>query len=328
MKHRPLHGNPRHGDRLGITIPEVLVIIAILALLLLLLLPAVQQTRESARRVGCVSNMRQFGMAVQNYESTHKKFPGCFSGWTEAVLPYMEHKQLFNRIVDFKEERITLDDLRSAAVPVYFCPSDPVAVDQKGWAPSYFMNDGYWPVENHYNGFLRVFEGVSLEDDWTKCRQTRPADIIDGLSNTAAIAEKLVVPPSSYFQQAGACSNNPQVWIRIIRETNMVRDLDEFARRCAEEPITPARSYFSEPSDLAFYGLHQYTHEVPPNRNSCTNGFHSGPAYFGATTATSLHPGGINLLFADGAVRFLSDSIDTHVWRALGSRNGREVVNF
>ena len=83
----------------GFTLVELLVVIAILGVLVSLLLPAVQQAREAARRMSCASNLRQLGLALHNYESTHRNFPGSgvnpnqYSVHT-YLLPYLEQKQL------------------------------------------------------------------------------------------------------------------------------------------------------------------------------------------------------------------------------------------
>src|SRR5262249_6072647 len=78
-----------------------------------------------------------------------------------------------------------------------------------------------------------------------------------------------------------------------------------------------------------------YTHVMPPNANSCTGApdaaqVISNPTWGGigaAVTATSNHPGGINVAFCDGSVKFIKDSIDLQTWWALGTRDGKEVIS-
>ena len=69
-----------------------------------------------------------------------------------------------------------------------------------------------------------------------------------------------------------------------------------------------------------------YSHVMPPNQPTCRNVVGS-PFTAGSMTASSLHPGGVNTLFADGHVQFVKESINVKVWRALGTRNGGEVVS-
>src|SRR5262245_41029659 len=87
--------------RRGFTLIELLVVLAILAVLLALLLPAVQSAREAARRAQCVNNLKQLGIAMHNYESTHASLPPgkkdcCWGTWQMFILPYLEQGTLHN----------------------------------------------------------------------------------------------------------------------------------------------------------------------------------------------------------------------------------------
>lgn len=316
--------------RKGITITEVLVSITIFVLLLLLLLPAVQSSRESSRRIECASHQRQIGIAFYNYQNSLHVFPGAFSIWTYEILPFMEQQSLHAKIKDWKEGKVLDNHMHKTPVKIYVCPSDPVAVTELGWEVSYRMNDGYWPPKNKHNGFFRVFYGNTLSNDWEKFRSAKPSDITDGLSSTAALSEHLVSPSVGFLHQIGPCSVNHQVWNRLMRETWIVQGedaLDEFCKRCEYEAITPAQNYIISSNRFAALSNSHYSHELPPNRNSCYNG-NLDFAYFRAITASSLHPGGVNSLMADGAVRFVSDSIDRNVWRAMSSRDGSEPITY
>src|SRR4051812_36397477 len=97
-----MYGQPR---RSGFTLIELLVVIAIIAVLIALLLPAVQSARESARRSQCINNMRQIGLALQNYESAVSALPwgqcfGNFNDWAAQVmlLPNLEQAPLYNAL--------------------------------------------------------------------------------------------------------------------------------------------------------------------------------------------------------------------------------------
>src|ERR1043165_1856410 len=89
-------------SRLGFTIVELLVVIAIIGVLVALLLPAVQTARESARRMQCTNNIKQIGLGVANYESTHRAMPpgnyhSVFGSWLVWLLPFVEQQALRDR---------------------------------------------------------------------------------------------------------------------------------------------------------------------------------------------------------------------------------------
>src|SRR4051812_26133921 len=98
--------------RRAFTLVEVLVVIAIIGILIALLLPAMQTAREAARRNQCQNNLKQVGLALLNYESSHKTFPAGYVsqvdssgndtgpgwGWAALILPQMEESSIFNAI--------------------------------------------------------------------------------------------------------------------------------------------------------------------------------------------------------------------------------------
>src|SRR6478752_7496148 len=102
----------RKSRRVGFTLVELLVVIAIIGVLVALLLPAVQQAREAARRMSCQNNLKQLGLAMHNYESTHKVLPpggqpakGTSNNygvsWLALILPYMEQGNVYDKF-DFE----------------------------------------------------------------------------------------------------------------------------------------------------------------------------------------------------------------------------------
>src|SRR5690606_2156512 len=124
----------------GFTLVELLVVIAIIGVLVALLLPAVQAARESGRRSQCVNNLRQLGIAAQNYHDVHKELmPGarscCWGTWQTFILPYVEQAQLAD-LYDMDEPYIMgsesdynnadpdMATLTRARMPVMTCPSD------------------------------------------------------------------------------------------------------------------------------------------------------------------------------------------------------------
>src|SRR3954447_4522825 len=127
------------GRPLGFTLIELLVVIAIIAVLVALLLPAVQAAREAARRLQCVNNLMQIGIAAKNYENAHESLPsgvvnptgpilstpsGYHFSWVAQLLPYLDarpvyHKLNFNAGV-YQPENGTA---RAVLMNVLLCPS-------------------------------------------------------------------------------------------------------------------------------------------------------------------------------------------------------------
>ena len=130
----------------GFTLVELLVVIAIIGVLVALLLPAVQMARESARRMKCSNQLKNFGLAVYNYEDVHKSYPighmfrGSFDGnaldgqggtgfgWGSALLPFIEQSALYGQF-DFNLPVTNTSPSRNLTLaqthlPIFACPSD------------------------------------------------------------------------------------------------------------------------------------------------------------------------------------------------------------
>lgn len=185
-----MRGRTASKTRLGLTLVELLAVIAIVGVLAALLLPAVQQAREAARRIQCASRLRQVGLALSNYESTFRRFPGtavgpgrvshhsCTTGyysWQASILPYLDHQSVYD-LIDWrvnmadKCEFDALEDGRiglvhtnasaaSAKLPVLLCPSDPSAQwtneimgDSQPGLCSYAGNIGWPPFSSGIDG--------------------------------------------------------------------------------------------------------------------------------------------------------------------------------
>lgn len=287
----------------GFTLIESLVSIAIIGLLVSVTLPAVQQARESSRRTECRNHLKQILLACHEHADAHGNFgtPRIgFENWSVRILPYLE-----------QEKPIITNGLVTGGpghIAVYRCPSDPQSFGSVGSA----HGNSYFPCDGHglsvRDGFYRTMTGSTVQ----------PRDITDGLSNTAAISERRAMLDSFI---AGSDFTNEAVWHhRIVRKTStFIADRDQFANECESNSVPPLVTQYIEVS---------YNTIQSPNRHSCRNGDTSDPrsGEFAAITASSLHAGGVNLALADGSVRFISDSIDRNVWRALGTRNGNESL--
>jgi prepilin-type N-terminal cleavage/methylation domain-containing protein len=299
--------------RRGFTLLELLVTLAVIAVLVSLLVPAVQQVRESARRLQCQSHLKQLGIALHSYHDVYGMFPmagiGDGRSFHVSILPFIEQPALAELAV----QAVTWQDLESLGrrrVPLFKCPSDPAAHRPQGdrFEPlNYVVNVGTGFQEHGYNGFFVV----------PRHGKVRAADVVDGLSNTAAISESLVGDGSPHIRR--------RIWVTPYPLV-AAGELEQFAALCRQTAITGTAN--SAPSvrwvwtDGGDPMQTRYNHVLYPNDVSCVN---EQAVQEGAYSTGSLHPGGVHGLLGDGHVRFFATHVDLQVWRAVGSRHGGEA---
>ncbi|MFN4906460.1 MAG: DUF1559 domain-containing protein [Planctomycetota bacterium] len=323
----------RAGRLAGFTLVELLVVIAIIGVLVGLLLPAVQSAREAARRMSCSNNMRQIALAALNYESAYKRLPasrvsrtadrlGPASGISvhARLLPFMEATTTYSMInfgVDWNDP--LNDAARLTSVATFRCPSDPISniPSTAGGANNYYVNSGTIPLWNRTTAAplpqVPDCNGVFFRDSFLKL-----ASITDGLSTTAAISERLAgdfsqtisTPKTDTFQPG----TNPMT-------------ADEALRDCLAVNVTDlSKQGFSDigaPWIRGYHSTTEYYHINNPNGRSCM--FPPGRIM---TTANSQHANLVNMALCDGSTQNVSSTIDLVIYRALGTRNGGEVVNL
>ncbi len=299
--------------RPAFTLIELLVVIAIIAILIALLVPAVQKVREAAARAHCQNNLKQIGVALHNYHDTNKHFPA--GGDTKSIaaqaylLPYIEQDSVY-RTIDFTQTAGSAANAapRGQKIPMYLCPSDPQGSVPAGFGGNNYVfnygNDIKW-AQTETNGVF-YFGG-----NWTKF-----ASITDGTSNTAAFSERRL----GDFNNAIA-TDATDLFANIGYPGN---DVNLAVSMC--QGIDPKNLAYQWRSDYGGYWLQifhmtLYTHAGLPNMRSCAY-----PPDRMMMVANSGHTGGLNLLLCDGAARFVSNSIGLATWRALGSRNGGEIL--
>lgn len=301
--------------RRGFTLIELLVVIVIIALLLALILPAVQQARETARRLTCAAQLKNIGLAIHQHHETRNAFPAGvaqgelrpFGGsYLIQVLPYLEQAALYNSI----NMAINTDanaNLTVSQLPLrqFLCPSD-ASRDRYLTANciNYAGNAGHDPHRG---------EGVFIG------RPLTASQITDGLSQTVGVAEWIVGPGT---RERRSRLGSTYRLTRIFSDSPS--DHDAFARACEalDSASIPDHHWFN--GQFWLEGLLNYTlynHVLPPNRPSCR-----ADQDMSAISAGSLHPGGAHVLTMDGGVHFMRDSIDSRTWTAIGTRAGGEAV--
>lgn len=344
----------------GFTLIELLVVIAIIAVLIALLLPAVQQAREAARRTQCKNNLKQLGLALHNYESTFTVFPmnGGSTGFSSQarILPYVDQANLQN-LIDFNLKVYTgpggsqvpnpvFVSIFQQAIPLLLCPSDPAppqSTASLGSPAQLYVFGGNNYMFSTGSGTGTNYDDRSRTDGmfWINSN-ARISDATDGLSNTVVMSESVrgdgiditlpagTTPPLPFRKQLNASSGaspgtgpgyggtgggwptpvivNPDLSAVMAAQTNWKGSAAGNARGTS--------------------WLRGLAHNV------CTNGYNTpnsrvpdvtfhGTGFFGPR---SMHVGGANAMLGDGAVRFLSDSMNAQLHRAIHSRNGGETV--
>lgn len=359
-----------HPRRTAFTFIELMIVIAVIGTLVALLLPAVQAAREAARRSHCTKNLQHIGLGLQSYHDAWGVFPygqggtgagssltcnmGELSGWV-PLMPHIGDPPLFNHI----EQSQTYEE-------VNFCPFGPqpditVHPDITLYRPWYIQprillcpSDGGWqapdrPGQTNYRfswgdvvantgrrpvprGMFGRYSGVSV------------SMITDGTSNTIAISERVIAPPGQQMQVS--------VRAGVATEIEGIEVAPQGTRNLSGGDFVGTGQQLLDMSGmmwangrLPFGGV---TTVLPPNAPAAL-----GPAGaviggrprfdWGVIPPSSFHPGGVNLLLADGSARFVSETIDTGnlmvaeategpseygTWGALGSIQGEELVEL
>ncbi len=360
--------------RIGFTLIELLVVIAIIAILIALLLPAVQQAREAARRTQCRNNLKQMGLALHNYHDVFNRFPGRrygttgtgnftngptptnrshnsgrITGWI-ALLPYIDQAPMYNQIQagdPTNADPIALGGPRgdhnwtvwNQAPPMMKCPSDNGATTPSSHSYAFSAGDTA----------ANINTVVKTRGLFGRYHMNGIRDVTDGTSNTIAISEIVSQVPAGSGGQSGMTAGANQYELPTVLANN-IPGVVASPILCRSNTVVSGRYYVSGTNVRGRRGikwtdgpatLQMFNTILGPNGPICAESGDFGDQDNSILPPTSRHTGGVHGLMTDGAVRFISDNIDTGntgvqapasgpspygVWGAVGTIQSGEVV--
>ena len=331
-------------QRPGLTLVELLVVMAIIALLIAILVPAVQAARESARRISCSNNLRQLALACLSFESTQRRLPygrkydfwDSYT-WTQLTLPWIDQQSFADGYWTlplkgfFKRhpgpngpagDDPRLRSSRHAFIPTYYCVSD------RGPTRNEIDSSTFGFIRGNYSGCVGAGDmyGYAMDalpergpgifavagdqsyDDGTT-RMVKATEIKDGRMKTLLLSEIMV--PDIEPGWGGPMGE--------IIYGNMGGAL--FSAAYTPNTSVPDEVYGGCPQQRGDTGYRA------PCSPLVEGGGWTPKALYAHAAARSRHPGGVNAAFTDGSVRFAMEYVNLRVWRSLGTHAGGEVIS-
>lgn len=325
----------RYTRRTGVTILELLVALSVIAVLVSIIMPAVLRATEAARRIQCSGHLAELGKGFHAFHDSYRSLPPARNEFDAPAWPLMFSP--FSRLLPYIDQLSVSKEINTAEtgsgvyplppasssnqrllrlrLPVLSCPSDQARAGANNYRVC--LGSDYYTVQRVGN------QGMF----WGRPNDAKGGDFAaakDGLSQTALCSEKTIGDWSDAF----FTPERDIFFVPVIPPGGVA--VDVFVGICASgfNSSIPHGSYGG--ATWLFNGLvfTAYNHVLPPNSRlpdcaelDSVGGGTSG----GIHTARSWHSGGVNVLMADGGVRFASNSIGLSVWRALGTRAGKEA---
>lgn len=332
--------------RAAFTLVELLVVIAIIGVLVALLLPAVQAAREAARRTQCQNNLKQWGLALLNFESAYKRYPHGSEGSSifgpsahSYLLAVVEQGVVFDQMTQSFAHGASAQTTGTNAsqheaastvrARVFDCPSDPSKFQGFVYGyTNYHTNWGSWvALQNRWDGTFGT--NFTPYGSVPRLEAVELRHITDGTSNTLVFAEV-----------ANGIGSDPRTGKRDARRDCYAGGSPPTASAAA------ARAHFlainwrtaSGPTGWPDWSWRGYPWRegsiwrngfntlLPPN-SPCFRP-DNGEWWQLVSPASSYHPGGANACLADGSVRFCAQSVDAVIWTGYGTVAGGETGSF
>ncbi len=323
------------NGRRGFTLVELLVVVAIIGVLIGLLLPAIQASREAARRTQCANQIRQLSIATANYASARSEFPAGVQQWFFSssvsyrgiplfayLLPFLEQSQVlihWNYTDPMQNANAGAQSNTAVVLSQLICPSDDIPQNpvniQQGWVyglGSYGGNGGtrsYFPPNSTADGIF--FTTGNASEPKVYQHPTRPRDVLDGLSKTLLFGERSHADPN-YKSFSDAGWGDPlelEGWWGASTSRKMIGHvtMSAFAPINYRLPFSFTQQSGQNPPADSYAAFQTYV-----DMRLCAWG--------------SEHPGGANFCFADGSLRFLISQTDQTVLVAISTRAGSETA--
>lgn len=343
----------KSAPRVGFTLVELLVVIAIIGVLVALLLPAVQAAREAARRSTCTNNSKQIGLAIHNFHDAKRRLPSggrppesstIRCGVFVYLLPYLDRKDLW----DLYDTSVTWSHpnnlpISNKRITAYECPSSPKHNGLLDHNP-----DGVGPGT--------PWAGIVANGDYAASLGVDPALVavaaaqgVTVVGSRSTTSNPTAVPPSS---TNGFLPKNSKLTFGDITDglSNTIAIFESGGRPLVyrrgvpvgEDPSTHrvnGGGWVRPASDILFAGSNAQGTSVPGIFVNRTNGLDVGPETYGtsgypsvgtegSSQPYSFHGGGLNVVFGDGSVKFIDETINIGVISALVTRNaaGKEPI--